>query len=133
MLAVLSVLPPGIRDPRLHIPCSNPLPAALQRFRQLQQLSMAAQAGSMTWEGHGAGFLLRRLVHLELDCRHQPGWNGEYFEHAEMDSLPSSIAADLSPATRLSSLELRIRGAYRLLKLCRALPALRNLRWGGVV
>lgn len=36
--------------------------------------------------------------------------------------------ASLSPATRLSSLELRIRGAGQLLELCRALPALRDLR-----
>ncbi|KAI7837324.1 hypothetical protein COHA_008839 [Chlorella ohadii] len=70
----------------------------------------------------------RRLVRLALDYRLPPVWNGDSFEDAEVRSLESSLAADLSAATRLSSLELRITGAQHLLAVCNALPALRELK-----
>ncbi|KAI7843825.1 hypothetical protein COHA_002723 [Chlorella ohadii] len=76
---------------------------------------------------------MRRLVQLALDYRQQPVWEGDCaettdFQHAEVLPLESSLAADLSGATRLSSLELHIKGAQHLLAVCNALPALRELR-----
>lgn len=124
---VLSVLPFGIIDLELCIPCADPLPAALLRFRRLRQLSL--WTGGLDWQGVGGPFVLGRLVQLTLDYRWPPEWNGEYFGSAEVGSLESSITADLSHATHLVQLGLRIRGAQNLQSLCGSLPALRELRW----
>lgn len=131
VLGLLSVLPLSIVDLELDIPCGEPLPAALTRFRRLQQLSL--RTGGLNWQGPGGSFVMHRLVQLALDYRQQPVWEGGCaettdFQHAEVLPLESSLAADLSGATRLSSLELRIKGAQHLLAVCNALPALRELR-----
>lgn len=125
------MLPLSIFDLELDIPCAGPLSVALTRFRQLQQLSL--RTGGLAWRGLGGSFVMRRLVQLALDYRQQPVWEGDCaettdFQHAEVLPLESSLAADLSGATRLSSLELRIKGAQHLLAVCNALPALRELR-----
>lgn len=120
------MLPASIVDLELDIPCTGPLPAALTRFRQLRQLSLST--GGLAWQGRGGVLLQCRLVRLALDYRLPPVWNGDSFEDAEVRSLESSLAADLSAATRLSSLELRITGAQHLLAVCNALPALRELK-----
>lgn len=126
-LAVLSVLPSGIHHLELELPCPDLLPAALLRFRQLQQLSL--QMSGMRWRGCGSAFMLRRLTRLALDYRQPPPWDEDDFGVAAVHSLEGSLIADLSPATCLTSLALRISGTQHLLDLCRALPVLRELRW----
>lgn len=125
------MLPASIRHLELCIPCAGPLPTALLRFRQLQQVSL--RTGGLSWRSRGGAFLLRRLTHLQLDYRQPPEWNwdGGYFLAAAVQPLEGTLVADLSSATCLSSLELRIGSTRHLLALCKALPALRELRCGG--
>ncbi|PRW55918.1 pilus assembly [Chlorella sorokiniana] len=84
----------------------------------------AIEAAPALWPTAVLALPPTQLTELNLGSNHmslvasQPG---------QVDSLGSSLVADLSPATRLTSLALRIRGAQHLLELCRALPALREL------
>lgn len=125
-LAVVSVLPLGVRQLELGLPCAEPLPALLLRFRQLQQLSL--RTGGLNWHSSSGTFVLRRLEHLVLDYRQRPEWEEGNFSPADVHSLDSTDVAVFSAATRLTSLELRIQGTQHLRELGSALPALHELR-----
>ncbi|KAL4457958.1 hypothetical protein ABPG75_012823 [Micractinium tetrahymenae] len=111
-LAMLSTLPAGLRELELRLPCAGPLLPALSRFRQLQEVRITGSAAAVEWTGCGSTAALCKLTHMCLDCRQpmlaEEQWGWDYPQSYAFLRLSDDIAGHLAPATRLTSLELRL-------------------------
>ncbi len=70
-----------------------------------------------------------KLSDLCLDYRQRREWDGDLYQDAEVLRPDDSVARCLSAATRLHSLTLMVEWGDSVRTLCRAIPALRDLRW----
>ena len=134
MPSVLLALPPGVRILELNSNCAGPVLEALKRFGDgLQELRITGNGAELDWGCRGAGGLLSKLVQLRLDFRQRPEWDGfNGVEVAEVLTLRRGIADTLvAGASRMHSLALSVVWDANVPVLCRALPALVQLRWAG--
>lgn len=125
VMAVLSVLPPSVRWLELAVsPCAGPLLPALARYSQLEQLDITGNGAAIRWDAERAS-VLAPLRQLHMDFRRVPGLKMDVHS---VGWLPTSAAQALSAATALHTLEVRVMWSYDVAALCRALPALRQLK-----
>lgn len=130
--AVLAVLPPTVRQLRLHVDCYGPLFTVLQRMPQLDSFSIGGTWGNgahLQWGSPAATAAVRKLTSLRLNFREAPEWDGEFHLEAEILPVPDALPCVLAAATRLTSLELLVKWQGGVAQLCAALPALQDLRW----
>ena len=141
MLAVLAVLPPGLIELQLASRCSGPVLTALSRFRRLQTLTMSGDASGVHWSAPGSAPMLPKLRSLQL-AYSRYSCHVAFMEDASLPdsyalyeyscgALPSDMPRWLAGATQLTSLELVVASGASVPELCRALPALREVRWVG--
>jgi hypothetical protein len=123
--SVLLALPPSVRVLELNTPCAGPALEALLCVR-LQELRITGSGAGIAWGGRGAAHVLPKLVQLRLDRakRSRDDGHGDIF----VEALPDGIASPLAAATNLHSLEIHAIWSGGVPALCKALPALMNLR-----
>ncbi len=136
--SLVLALPPGMQALELRLVCDGPVLAALQRFTQLRSLRITGSGADIDWSAAGSGALdctpavwSEALEALSLDYRGpaEEGPDGDYLP--VIRELPERTAMALAgAAARLARLELRLVRSCSVPELCKALPALRTLRWG---
>lgn len=128
VLAVLAVLPLGLRVLELATHCAGPVLEALQRYKQLQELRITGSGTGIEWGCRAAWSVLPKLVQLRMDCWEEPQRNGDYVLDAEIVDVPTGAYIALAAASRLRRLELLSLWREDLPALCQALPVLVELK-----
>jgi len=131
-LGAVRALPPTITELHLSDPSPSLLAAALERFPQLQALSVCGSWDWMasSWRVPHCLPAVPKLHTLSLDYQRLPDIEGDdsWYDDSAAATLPADISAALAPASALHTLELRVHWSDEVSALCRAMPGLRNLR-----
>jgi len=132
------MLPAGLTHLELECRCSGPLPAALQHFTGLQELSLTGNGAEVDWACRGGAAALAKLTRLCLDCRlpdyemHGSGDNPliELIPMGRTTDLPRQLREGLlaAPTPRLRWVQLVCSFGDSVVQLCRGLAQQGGLR-----